>query len=86
MTTFLVKGISQQKAYTRGHTFRRHRIRSCDTVVNIIRCVICNLLYVVGRAPGLVYFLHVVSDAQEVAERLRGAFNAYVQGPDPQKS
>lgn len=46
-----------------------------------------HLLNVVGRTPGLVDFLRgVVSDAQEVAERFRGAFNAYVQGPDPEKS
>lgn len=55
-------------------------------------CIICRydlllLLYVVGRTPSLVDFVGVVQpDAKEVAERLRGAFNAYVQGPDPQKS
>lgn len=53
-------------------------------MINII--VVCNLLNVVGRAPVLVDFLGGVSDAQEVAERLRGALNAHVQGPDPEKS
>lgn len=48
--------------------------------------LLVNLLYVVGRAPSLVDLFRVVSDAQEVAERLRGPFNAHVQGPDPQKS
>lgn len=46
-------------------------------------CVRRNLWYVVGRAPCLVDFLGVVSDAQKVAERLGGTLNAYVQGSDP---